>query len=178
RSSNPSGSWLMRTMRSHCRKSTARRALRTSKRAASFSLAWTESSRSRIIASAPCKAALTKYLGSLAGTEDPRARRAIAGRRLREWDSGWEHACALAQSGPPDRGFDARGNYKGQSAFIMDLNLGVPHPECLKHFFSLPVDRVAVIRFHSRLKLNVNAAALARFDAHVKIRPDLRARVA
>ncbi len=60
-------------------------------------------------------------------------------------DAVGKHACALAQSGAPRRGFDARRDHEGQSAFIVDLHLSMPHAKRFQHFFGLPADRVAVV---------------------------------
>ena len=86
--------------------------------------------------------------------------------------------CPAPESRPPDGRFDARGNHEGQCALIVDLHLGVPDAEGLKHFFGLPADRVAVVGFDPRLEFNRDAAALAGFDADVEIGADLCARVA
>jgi hypothetical protein len=81
----------------------------------------------------------------------------------------------LAEPGASDGGLNARGDYERQGAFIMDLYRGVANPECLKHFLSLPVDRLAIVRLNPRLKFNLNAAAIARLDAHVDVGADLSA---
>src|SRR5205807_4316554 len=112
------------------------------------------------------------------GEIEPRAPHAIAGRRLGTRDSGRKDARALAQSGAPGRGFDARGNHERQRALIVDLNLSVLHTERLEHFFRLPADRVPVVGLDPRLEFNVDAAAFAGFDPHVEVRADISAPVA
>ena len=73
---------------------------------------------------------------------------------------------------------DARGNYEGQCALIVDVNLRVPHAERFQNLFGLPADRLAVVGLYPGLEFNCDAAAFVGFNAHMQIRADIRARVA
>jgi hypothetical protein len=124
------------------------------------------------------KSCIDEVLRFAARNIKPRPPQPIASRRLRKCDSIRKHASTFAKSGPTNGSLNPGSDYERQSTFITYLDRGVAHSQGLEHFLRLAADGFSVIRFYSRLELDVNSPRLAEFNAYVEIGTNLRARMA